>query len=387
MSTKPGKLTAGKARERIASLEESVLARQHRLEQLDARLERSESHDERLLTARTRLARRLALEKEQLEKLLKLLERNSEQTEESSEFFGSEEIDDLHRSFEEVRQNLSQMQARLESSEIPRDLPGRLTSFEERMTRREEVDSELFGQLLALQTALDQERQAVRRLSRRTREQDQSLDALREAVEDSVVATVDMAERLEELEEAISESAEARATAFMEGSAKANSQAASPDVEAMRELLEEARRGLTDLQRQVEESLPAAAAQREELRAAEAAFSKAQEQAQDGVGRPGISPGVSERLPPQESFQQASAGTSLARTGSDESPAIAALMARLEALELAGRQQPAAPPPANGPTKPLEQPAAGTRQRAVFAKAGSPSKQVALFDTRPARSD
>lgn len=276
MSTKRGKLTAGKARERVASLEESISARQHRLDQLEARLERTDAPDERLLTAKTRLERRLVLEREQLEKLQKLLQRDTSQPEESGEYFASEEIDDLHRSFEEVRQNLAQMQARIESTELPRDLGSRLSSFEERVTRREEVDSELFSQVLSLQTALDQERQAVRRLSRRTREQDQSLDALREAVEDSVVATVDLAERLEELEEAMSESSEAKGA----GSPHTTPIALSGEMEMLRELAEDARRGLLGLQKQVAESLATAAQEREALRVAQAEFAEKQSRAE-----------------------------------------------------------------------------------------------------------
>ena len=275
MSTKRGKLTAGKARERVASLEESISARQHRLDQLDARLERNDSPDERLLTAKTRLERRLLLEREQLEKLQKLLARDVSQPEESGEYFGSEEIDDLHRSFEEVRQNMVVMQARIDSSEMPRDLTVKLSSFEDRVARREEVDSELFSQVLSLQTALDQERQAMRRLSRRTREQDQSLDALREAVEDSVVATVDLAERLDELEESLSENTDSKGTNGSGGSI-----AMSGDIEILRELAQDARRGLLDLQKQVMESLAQATREREELRMAQAEFVEKQSRAE-----------------------------------------------------------------------------------------------------------
>lgn len=275
MSTKRGKLTAGKARERVASLEESISARQHRLDQLDARLERTDSPDERLLTAKTRLERRLLLEREQLEKLQKLLARDVSQPEESGEYFGSEEIDDLHRSFEEVRQNMVAMQARIDSSEMPRDLTVKLSSFEDRVAHREEVDSELFSQVLSLQTALDQERQAMRRLSRRAREQDQSLDALREAVEDSVVATVDLAERLDELEESLSESADSKGANESGGSV-----ATSGDMEMLRELAQDARRGLLELQKQVMESLAEATREREELRLAQAEFAEKQSRAE-----------------------------------------------------------------------------------------------------------
>lgn len=207
MASKRAKLTADKARQRIVSLEESIVTRGQRLEQLRARVARSSSPEDKLLAALERTERRIALEKEQVQKLKRLLKRHepNPQPEDSSEYFNSEEIDDLHRSFEEVKQDLSQVKIRLEGTEVPRDLPKRLTSFEERITRREEADSDLFTQILSLQTALDEERQTVRRLSRRIREQDQNLDALREAVEDSVVATVDMAERLEELEEGLND--------------------------------------------------------------------------------------------------------------------------------------------------------------------------------------
>lgn len=200
MASKRSKLTAGRARERISTLEESLKVRIHRLEQLDSRLERSSQPEERLISAKQRLERRIELETGQLEKLRKLLSGS-----ESGSSEASDEFDDLHQSFEEVRTSVAQIQARLEVTELPRDLPLRLTSFEERIARREEADSDLFGQVLTLQTALDQERQTVRRLNRRVREQDQSIEALREAIEDSVVATVDLAERLEELEESLND--------------------------------------------------------------------------------------------------------------------------------------------------------------------------------------
>ena len=204
--SKRAKLTADKARERITSLEESIGVREGKLEQLKSRIARSSNPDEKLLAARERLERRIELEQEQVQKLKRLLGRqSSDSSQESSDYYGEEELEDLHRSFEEVRQDLSQVKLKLESADLPRDLPSKLTSFEERISRREEVASDLYGQILNLENALDQERQTVRRLSRRIREQDQNIEALREAVEDSVVATVDMVERLENLEERNSE--------------------------------------------------------------------------------------------------------------------------------------------------------------------------------------
>jgi chromosome segregation ATPase len=366
MSTKRGKLTAGKARERVASLEESITARQHRLDQLEARLDRSESPDERLLTAKTRLERRLDLEKEQLEKLLKLLGRDTVQPEESGEYFASEEIDDLHRSFEEVRQNLAQMQSRIDSSEMPRDLTARLSSFEERVARREEVDSELFSQVLSLQTALDQERQTVRRLSRRTREQDQSLDALREAVEDSVVATVDLAERLEELEEAMSENAESKNAT---SSKPAEPQTWNGEIEMLRELVEDARRGLLGLQKQVVESLAHAAQEREELRLAQADFAQKQTQAEAVAAQLEASGAAS------VAAQEVTAGDAAVESeavSTISSELLVNLLSRLEALEKTSAAAVTVELPVGGP-KP-----------AVFAKNGSPHRQVALFGVRPA---
>jgi DNA repair exonuclease SbcCD ATPase subunit len=391
MSTKRGKLTAGKARERVASLEESIAARQHRLDQLEARLERSESPDERLLTAKTRLERRLALERGQLEKLQKLLSRDTSQPEESGEFFASEEIDDLHRSFEEVRQNLVQMQARIDSSELPRDLSARLTSFEERVSRREEVDSELFGQVLALQNGLDQERQTVRRLSRRTREQDQSLDALREAVEDSVVATVDLAQRLEELEEALSENAEARPGSRLEAGSPGGWQG---PLETLRELVEDTRQGLVGLQREVVASLEQAEQEREELRAAQAALAQKQAevaaQAQADAeqliqARRALSEAHSALAARMEALQL-QAEQALARPALSEE-ALAPLLARLEGLEKACSQEisteprSAQPAPAERAASPAETP---PPRPAVFASNGASKKRVAQFGAQPA---
>lgn len=334
MSIKRGKLTAGKARERIASLEESIAARQHRLEQLQARLDRSESPDERLLTAKSRLERRLDLERDQLAKLVKLLGREQSQPEESGEFFASEEIDDLHRSFEEIRQHLAQVQARVDSSDVPRDLHNRLSSFEDRVSRREEVDSELFGQVLSLQNALDQERQTVRRLSRRAREQEQSLDALREAVEDSVVATVDLAERLDELEETLGDNGDTREPAV--DAPTFDTSAALRETTELRQTVAELQRAFERLQSDVGDGLSAAAEEREALR---------QGQAHDE-------------------------SSLLARD------ALSVVLARLEALEkvplavevASGSQE------ADSPSSP--------RRPAVFSDNGEPGRKVAVF-SRP----
>lgn len=246
MGQKRGKLTAGKARERIISLEQSIAAREQKLDQLTARLERTENPEERLITARKRLERRLTIEREQLDKLVNLLGDEDGPSPQSDTAFVSEELEDIHRSFEEMRQNVAQIQARFESTELPRDLPSRLSSFEERIVRREEADSDLFAQVLALQTNLDQERQTVRRLSRRIREQDHSIDALREAVEDSVVATVDLAERLEELEENLADRPLASPGDSQSGSTKATERL-TEKVSQLQEALDETRASLEHL--------------------------------------------------------------------------------------------------------------------------------------------
>lgn len=256
MTSKAGKLTAGKARERIEGLRESIASRRHRLEQLRTRLDRSDIPDERLLTAKARLERRIEQEEEQLEKLLHLLDRQeSEEPDESVDFEAEEEIEDLHRSFEEIRQDVVQLQARLDSNpELPRDLDGRLAACESRISRREAVDSELFARVMSLQTALDQERQSARRLARRFKDQEQNMEALREAVEDAVVTTVDLAERLEEL---------AELTSPVDPLAPAPWVA---ELDVLRSALAESREGLDRLRDQTAEFFETAKRERRELR-------------------------------------------------------------------------------------------------------------------------
>lgn len=251
MSEKRGKLTANKARERITSLEESIAIRQSRLDQLKIRIERTDLPDERWVNAKTRLERRLSLEREQVEKLMNLLGHQVRPPEESGEFFASEELEDLHRSQEEMRQSLALLQGRVEASESSRDLSSRLSSFEERVLKREEVDSELYSQLLTIQATSDQERQALRRLHRRVRNQDENIEALREAVEDSVVATVDLAQRLEELEDVIGEGIDTK-----EGG----------PLNRLRSELDAALKQLTQLETQWASSLALAAEERNYIR-------------------------------------------------------------------------------------------------------------------------
>jgi hypothetical protein len=133
---------------------------------------------------------------------------------------------------------------------------------------------------------------------------------------------------------------------------------------------------LLDLQRQVVDSLDAAAAEREELRQAQAAFASAPVAAQGGEEAPAeLSP------PPSPSL-------------ADE--ILKTLVARLEALESA-RPEPAEPvrpepaePVRSEPAEPVRSEeisiAPGPRP-AVFANNGHRRKQVALFAVRPSPRD
>lgn len=252
MSPKQPKLTAGRVKERAARLEQKVQTRRQRLEQLLSRLERSSGDDVRLISAKERLERRLSQETEQLKKLHRILERLPEAPPEQSLELGvapevSEEFDDIHRSFEEVRASVHEIHTKVQSLDLPSNLPSRLNSFEERIARREEVDSDLFRKVLSLQSTLEQERQNVRKLSRRLRDNDQSLAALREAAEESVVAAVDLSEKLEELEEQISEQFE-RVAEFTEAQPKGASLGALQDSVPSSPDLVDLQRSLTRLE-------------------------------------------------------------------------------------------------------------------------------------------
>lgn len=255
MAYKREKLTYSKTRERILSLEESISTRQHRLNQLNLRLERSDSADERVLEAKARLEQRIQLEFDQLNKLNRLLRSSANRAEASSEYVISQELDEVHRSFEEVRQGLTQIQSRMDSVETPRELVNRVSSFEDRLARREEVASELSSSILAVKASADQERQFLRRLQRSVREQGQSLEALREAVEDSVVATVDLAKRLEEIEDSISDCA-----AGQESRGRS-----SRELESTHKLVEPLQLELQSLDARLAEGLEKAAVERAKL--------------------------------------------------------------------------------------------------------------------------
>ncbi len=330
MSSKAGKITAGKARERIESLEESIASRRHRLDQLHTRLERSDIPDERLVTAKTRLERRIEQEEEQLVKLLRLLDRQDDDApDESGDFEAEEELEDLHRSFEEIRQNVAHIQARIDGHpEVPRDLETRLSACESRVARREAVDSELFARVMSLQTALDQERQAGRRLTRRFKEQEQKTEDLREAVEDAVVTTVDLAGRIEEL---------AELTAPVEDSVAPTWHS---DLEQLQQAATDLQNSLEGLRRQVSESFTQAAQEREAIRnqqeASESAFTQQLAQVElpsflaDAAEATAQS--VTELRRQLDSLEAARQGDSQPQ---ETTPLVQDLSVRLESLELA----------------------------------------------------
>ncbi len=394
MPSKAGKITAGKARERIEGLRESISSRRHRLDQLGTRLERSDVPDERLLSAKTRLERRIEQEEEQLEKLLRLLDRQDDESpEESTDFEAEEEIEDLHRSFEEIRQNVAQLQTRIDSNpEVPRDLDGRLAACESRISRREAVDSELFARVMSLQTALDQERQAARRLARRLKDQEQNMEALREAVEDAVVTTVDLAERLEELAELSAPVDETTAPAWL------------TDIEELRKVLAQSQANLETLQRHTDDSLQYAARERDELRLAlsvEPSPPQASEElaallrrleALEKVSSESaeLRPNVLGRLESLESHRANIMAQELepARGNNGSADQAIALQSRLESLEamVALSLTNRTPDPGAASPIPILESSPSTRKAALFA---SPSEQVgralAVFGKRPGR--
>lgn len=326
MPSKAGKITAGKARERIEGLRESISSRRHRLDQLGTRLDRSDVPDERLLAAKTRLERRIEQEEEQLEKLLRLLDRQDDEgPEESTDFEAEEEIEDLHRSFEEIRQSVAQLQTRIDSNpEVPRDLEGRLTACESRISRREAVDSELFARVMSLQTALDQERQAARRLARRLKDQEQNMEALREAVEDAVVTTVDLAERLEELAELSAPVDETAAPAWL------------ADVEELRRVLAQSQSDLETLQRHTDDSLQRAARERDELKSRQGESDPAIAAALEAQSSAHAA--LLARLDSLEESLNASLALAVETSAPQASEELVALLRRLEALEKVSSQ-------------------------------------------------
>ena len=298
-------MTAGKARERIDGLQESITSRRHRLEQLRTRLDRSDVPDERLMAAKSRLERRIEQEEEQLEKLVRLLDlQDEDEPEESNDFEAEEELEDLHRSFEEIRQNVAQLQTRFDNNpEVPRDLDGRLSTCESRISRREAVDSELFARVMSLQTALDQERQAARRLARRLKDQEQNMEALREAVEDAFVTNVDLAQRVEELAELsapdVSVAEEAAVQPWMSV------------TEELRTSLAEAKSRLEQLHQFAQDSFQSSAREREELRSQQEETSRR------------LSLGLT----------QAEAESRFASVSESQAAVTSAYLARLESLE------------------------------------------------------
>ncbi|MCA9790285.1 MAG: hypothetical protein KC910_00760 [Candidatus Eremiobacteraeota bacterium] len=199
-------ITPSRARERLAELEESIKARQARLEQVEARLSKLPEPDPKLVDFQEKLERKQKIEKSQVAKLQALLaarvrQESQEEYRSSEEGFPSEEMIELRKSYEDLRKGLSDIREQVEKAERPRDLLSRLDVFEERLERRETAAKNIYQEVVGLQAALDQERQWVRRLSRNQSDQDERFETLREAVEESVLAAMDLAQKVDEMEE------------------------------------------------------------------------------------------------------------------------------------------------------------------------------------------
>lgn len=199
-------ITPSRARERLAELEESIRARQARLEQVEARLSKLPEPDPKLVDFQDKLERKQKIEKSQVAKLQALLatrvpQESQEGYRSSEEGFPSEEMIELRKSYEDLRKGLADIREQVEKVERPRDLISRLDLFEERLDRRETAAKNIYEEVVSLQAALDQERQWVRRLSRNQTDQDERFETLREAVEESVLAAMDLAQKVDEMEE------------------------------------------------------------------------------------------------------------------------------------------------------------------------------------------
>lgn len=201
MSAKRRSLTASKARERLNELEESTKARQHRIDQIEARLARSDEPDQKLTEFRQKLLKRQKAELSQLEKLQSLLKRNR-RSESSEDGPPSGELEALHRSFEDLKAGLDEVRAQLDDR--PReDVLGRLDQLEDRLGRAVERLDRHHREITELGRELEQEKQQQRRLSRGQNELEEGLENFRETLEETVVTNVDLTARAEDFDERI----------------------------------------------------------------------------------------------------------------------------------------------------------------------------------------
>ena len=181
-SSKKRSLTPSKARERLNELEESTTARQARIEQVEERLSRLDTPDPKLSGFLDKLLRRQKAELTQLEKLQNLLaSRAKKRAIDSSEpaALPSEELDALHRSFEELRAGLRQVRE-ADLDDLGRQVARIQVEFEE---FRNEVEDER------------------RKLQRSHGDLVENQEALSETLEESVVGTVDVSGRCDDIEE------------------------------------------------------------------------------------------------------------------------------------------------------------------------------------------
>ena len=119
-------ITPSRARERLAELEESIKARQARLEQVEARLSKLPEPDPKLVDFQEKLERKQKIEKSQVAKLQALLaarvrQESQEEYRSSEEGFPSEEMIELRKSYEDLRKGLSDIREQVEKAERPRN--------------------------------------------------------------------------------------------------------------------------------------------------------------------------------------------------------------------------------------------------------------------------
>lgn len=190
-------MTLSKARERVTELEESTAARQARIEQVQARLNRLSRPDAKLTAFLEKLERRQRAELAQLEKLQNLLAsrktKKVSEPEESVESRPVEELETLHKSFEDLRANLREVKEELDNRTGP-DWEPRVEGLERKLLR-------LHDDLTDFRGDFEGERQAIRRIQRDKAEFEESLESMRETVEEDVVSAVDTSRKIDDLEE------------------------------------------------------------------------------------------------------------------------------------------------------------------------------------------
>lgn len=190
-------MTLSKARERVTELEESTGSRQARIEQVQSRLNRLSRPDAKLTAFLEKLERRQSAELSQLEKLHNLLAsrttKKASEPEESVDSPPAEELETLHRSFEDLRANLREVKEELDNRTGP-DWEPRVEGLERKLLRTHD-------DLTEFRSDFEGERQTIRRLQRDRTELEESLESLRETLEEDIVSAVDTSRKCDDLEE------------------------------------------------------------------------------------------------------------------------------------------------------------------------------------------